>query len=318
MHRALILAAPKCRALAALRGRVLGSTSRFAFVLLAVLAGAKLAWATTIVSLNPELNPSGPSPPTYTFDQVPAQPPGTLQFAAGPGSSSNGDGNQPPANQHSPGLELKTPLHISTVSDPTLAYGIQPNLDGSTTFYDTTLVFQPLDLLATGPAALFSPIGGPQFDFQVLSSAEFSIYGSVAGGYLPPGSTGPLLLRGTISTATLSGLDGANVGTVLSSTVTYTAGAIYDELVLHGGLPSGSVTINLSLINNLPGQSPVFGIDPGPNMFLLPFSATGQTIFDSPRVIVPEPASLVLAGMGMLGCLAFVRARRKRPRQSRG
>jgi hypothetical protein len=264
------------------------------------------ASATTIVSLNPELNPSGPSPATFTFGQVPAAPPGTLQFAAGPGSLSNGDGNLPPTNQHSPGLELKTPLNII---DPATLYGRQNNADGSTTFYDTSLVFQPNDLQASSAVQTFSPAPGVQFDFQSLTSATFSIYGSLAGGYTP-GTPGPLLLRGTITTATLNGLDGANIGTALSSTVTYTSGAIYDKLVALGGTPSGSVTINLSLINNLPGQSPVFGIGPPPG-YLLPFSATGQAIFDSPRVITPEPAGVTLCALGLLGWLFVARASKR-------
>jgi hypothetical protein len=271
-------------------------------VLLALVAAPGPASATTLVLLNPDLSPSGPQPATFTFGTGAGSP-----FAAGPGAVGNGDGNLLPASQVPPGLELKTPLTI-TNADGATTYGRQNNGDGSTTFYDTTLVLT--GLTAAGPANFFNP--GVQFDFQALSAGTFSIYQSQAGGF-DPILLPALLLGGTITTATINGIDGSNIGSTLSVNVAYTSGAIYNRLVALGGTTTGSVTFNLSLISGLPGQSPTFAIDPNPPGFLLPFSATGQAIFDTPIVPVPEPAGLALAGIA-LGAGAWCAYRKRRAR----
>jgi hypothetical protein len=258
------------------------------------------AQATTLVSLNPDLGPSGPQPATFMFGvtKVPS-------FVAGPGSVGNGDGNLPLASQSPPGLELKTPLTI-TNADGSNSYGRQSNGDGSTTFYDTTLILT--GLAASGPSTTFNP--GVQFDFQSLGSGGFTIYQSQAGGY-SPSSPPPVLLSGTIVSATISGIDGSNIGNMLTTTVAYTGGAIFNKLVAQGGSTTGSLTVNLGLINAPLPQSPVFAIG-GPPGFLLPFSATGQAIFDTPKV--PEPSTAVLVLSGGISVLALRRIRRTRTR----
>ncbi len=271
-------------------------------VALALCASAlsNSAYAATLVSLNPELTPGGPPPVNFTF--------GAGGFADGSGSHGNGDGNLAPNLQHAPGLELKTPLTISTVGHPELAYGIQSNADGSTTFYDTTLVLS--GLAPSGPATSLPIGGGLSFDFQNLGNGTFTIYGSGPGGFTGLPTTLPILLTGTLTNATVNGLDGATIGSTVSSTLTFTGGAIFNALVAHGGTTTGSVTFNLSLISGLPGQSGTFVVS---GSTLLPFSATGQGIFTTQTV--PEPTSIALMGFGSLFFLAPVCRRWRRARQ---
>jgi hypothetical protein len=256
----------------------------------AVLVLAQPALGITIVSLNPELTPGGgASPINFTYAQAPG-------FQAGPGSVGNGDGNLLPGSQSAPGLELKTPL---TINDPAVFYGRTLNADGSTTFYDTTLV---MTNLTASTIAQQINVGGILFDFQTLGSGTFSIYNSAPGGFISGNSV--LLLQGTITTSTINGLDATTTGSVLSNTVTYTGGVIYNALIAHNGNPNGgSATFNLSL---LPGST--FAIS-GSNM--LPFNATGQAIFNV--VAIPEPGTMALAAIGglTLAVPAYRRWRRR-------
>lgn len=254
---------------------------------MALLLGGFLALpaqANTIVSLVPA--PDSGAFPAFIFGGGPIP-----TFGVGPGSIGNGDGGLPLSLQSPGGLELQTPFNIA----PATSYGEVNNVDGSTTFYDTTLSLGTLS--AMFPAQ--TPFG---LDVQQLTNAPFAIYGSNVGG-----GDGPLLLQGMLTNNEIAGVNGSSSAAVFSTTVTYTGGPIFDALVRDGGSTSSNASFNLSLIGSTLGVN-------GSSGYLNNFIADGQGLFNATGdviPVVPEPSSIVLLAFGLLG-IGIVAVRRRR------
>jgi hypothetical protein len=295
-------AAARARSLASRGPRLLAA------VLSLVCSGilAATLQAGTIVNMEPV--PASPSLPEFIFNN--SGPHAGLQV--GGGAVGNHDGNKPTNQQTAGGLQIQTPFSIA----PGTIFGEQNNADGTTTFFDATLVLT--GLTPSGHATQSTPFPGFTLDYQPLTSGTFAIYSSSASGPNAPnpGTTEVLLLSGNL-TSTMSnaiatgGLDGTSSANAVSSEVTYTGGVIYNELVAFHDTTTGEMTLNLSLISGVAGYSPVLGINPSSN-FLLPFYANGQGLFSTPISTVPEPSSVVLLGCGALGLLAVARRHRRR------
>jgi hypothetical protein len=121
-----------------------------------------------------------------------------------------------------------------------------------------------------------------------------------------PSNTMVLLLSGTISSATIEGVDGGGDGATFSSSggVTYTGGLLYTALLANGGMANGG-DISFSMVNVIPG----FGID-GSTGYLAPFSADSTELADALNLVaVPEPTSL---GVLCFGSFALMRRRASR------
>jgi hypothetical protein len=242
------------------------------------------ARANVVANLNPV--PDSAPYPAFDFGGSPIP-----SFDVGPGSIGNGDGGLPVNLQTPGGLELSTPFSIA----PLTSYGEQNNVDGSTTFYDTTLA-----LTGLSASGLAQSVFG--FDVQALNDGTFAIFGSNVGG-----GDGPLLLTGTLTSNEIAGVDGSSSAAVFSTTVTYTGGPIYNALIAAGG--SGTdASVNLQL------NGAAMGINGGTG-FLNPFSADGQALFSAtyPAHVVPEPSSIVLLAFGLFGTGAAALRRRRSP-----
>jgi hypothetical protein len=205
------------------------------------------------------------------------------------GSVGSNDGTLPPSNQTPGGLQIQTPFSITGVPGSTINA-----LDGSTTFYDVTL--QVTGMLFSGPAVTNVIFPGITLISQPVGSGAFSLT-----------STGPSfidLLSGTVNDLVIVGLAGQNTGSIQSSTVTYTSGKIYDELVSHHGTLTG--TLSWSLLDIGSSGLKIGGGGLGTN--LSPFDADQTGQFNTP--FIPEPATLSLLGLGV-GAMILGRWRRK-------
>jgi len=243
------------------------------------------ARANSIASVEPE--PDSTAFPAFTFGGGP-----TPSFGVGPGSIGNGDGGLPVNLQTPGGLILQTPFYILP---PNGIYGQQNNVDGSTTFYDTTLAFT--GLVASSPALSF---GG--LDVQPLTNGTFAIFASNVGG-----GDGPLLLSGTLTNNEIAGVDGSSSAAEFSTTVTYTGGPIYAALIADHGTTTDNASFNLSLTGSSMGIN-------GGSGYLNAFNADGQGLFNATGYVIPtpEPSSVVLFAFGLLGMgVAAVRRRRR-------
>lgn len=143
----------------------------------------------------------------------------TRSLGAAPGSAGNGDGILPVDQQVPGGLLIETPLMIA---EPVKGKIIGPA--GTTSFYDVTLVLS--GLLQAGP-----PVTDNRLVYQRLGSGQFRLF-ATTGPEPPPGE---LLLEGSISEALIL-TDSQGQGAVLSVSVQYTAGHIYDALAAKLGL----------------------------------------------------------------------------------
>ena len=221
--------------------------------------------ATLLLNVNPLPDPSGNSVLRWT---------GT-QLITAAGATGNGDGALPTLSQTTGGLQIQTPLSIG----PGLAAGEVNNLDGSTTFYDTSLVLTGLTQNSTAVNFL-------GLDVQTLGAGTFQFFSTTGNTLLLSGN---FLTTG--SDILLGGSHGGSHGLLLSNSLVYTGGLIYNKLVAVGGTTTGTAQFNLLLNNNA-----TIGIT-GNN--LNPHFADAQGLFDTP--IVPEPTTWALGAMGLVG-----------------
>ena len=211
-------------------------------------------------------------------------------LSAGSGMSSNGDGNnQAPSGDKvfsNPGLRTSAPFIINGVSSSHVN-------TFSTTFFDTSFIL-------TGLGANGDAVDAGGLLIQNLTSGVFSITSSIdtTGGSV-------LLLGGTIADATLSGIAGSSTGSVVSATVTYTGGLIFDQLASNGFTTSGSSS--WSLINIFKPLA----INSGTNR-MRNFTSESSGLFDADEAeappTIPAPAALPA---GLLLLCAFGLLRRK-------
>ena len=99
-------------------------------------------------------------------------------------------------------------------------------------------------------------------------------------------------MRGAFNDTSILG--SGSVGAILDSTTTYTAGSIYNQLILQGGSTSGDTSSSLSLIGSN------FSISGDHHLSSFAANATGT--FDVS--VVPEPASAALLAVAGIGLLA--------------
>ncbi len=217
----------------------------------------------------------------------------------GSGSLTSGDGDLPVSQQAAPGLSLQIPAPLSFVGSG--LHGMNLNTpDGSTLFYDTSLVLSGWERTANATSyngVLWQPLGP---HLQGGQTATFSFYAT----HWTPTQADKLLLQGYVDDATLIGLDGGGVATILSNTVHYTGGAVYDQLIAQGGDLTGKLSWTLDLS---PDPVGILQLDrSGAN--IAPFNANMSGLFNVNAI--PEPATLSMLG---IGCgLLMLRARRRK------
>jgi len=201
------------------------------------------------------------------------------QLQAGNGSVGNADGNLSPNTQTEGGLQIETPFEIGDgLVGPGLGKSVN-TIAHSTTFYDVTMVLGGLSA-AGGASAIGAGVSAQPYGagtFQLLSTDPD------AGG---PG-TSVVLLSGTITDGAIVGIAGSGAGAVLSSTVTYTGGAIL-QAATGGSSVSGSLSFSMLDI------APPFNTSSGT---LAEFNANATGLFSA----VPEPASAMFVALGAIG-----------------
>lgn len=238
-----------------------------------VMAIAGPSWASQIASFEPD--PIANNAAEIIWD-------GT-NLLAGPGMLSNGDGNSQAAGGlfTEPGIRLSTNFIINGVSSSSTTAT-------STTFYDT-------EMSMTGLAAVGTTSNFGGLLIQNLGAGTFTYMSSddTTGGAV-------LLLTGNVTSATLSGLSNSTTGSVVSATVTYTAGLIFDELAPNGFSNTGSYS--WSLIDIVPSLA----IDPATDR-LRAFSSNASGIWDATQAsAIPVPAAFP-AGLALFGVFGLLR-----------
>jgi hypothetical protein len=228
----------------------------------AVLALASVSQAAILVSFDPVAVQA--NTPEVTFGGAPK----TLDEAAGFKGSGVGG---------TLGLQVQTPLTVTAVP----GFTAMPN--GATLYTDVSLTLTGLSAVA--PAQSFLGLIG-----QPLTNGTFVFTSSAASGAAD-------LLSGTISGVGITAIAGSDTGSVLSATITYTSGAIYNALIAAGGSPVGSLSWTLL------DASPTFSVDVADGI-LSSFSASVNGQFSTP--VIPEPAAL-----GLLAPVAFLLGRRR-------
>jgi hypothetical protein len=227
--------------------------------------------AETILNYAP--NPASPLLAELTWN-------GTT-LSEGPGAVSSGDGNLgTSATAAAPGLLISVPFLITGVPGSTVG-------PSGTTFFDSTLDLTSGFTAPIGVAGWAANFSG--FVIQPLGAGAFEIRSSnVTGG-------NKLLLSATTDDATISGLNGTGAASVLSATVTYTGGLIYNAMVAAGYDIVGE--LSWSLID----VSPSLAINTSTH-HLRSFSANATGLLSS-QFVAPEPSSLavlMLVGAGVL------------------
>lgn len=228
-----------------------------------VLTLASLSQAALLVSFDPLPITNGV--PEVTFGGSPK----ALDDAAGFHGSGVGGTN---------GVQLQTPLAVTSVP------GFEVLSNNGTRFTDVSLTLTGFQ--ATTPAVNFLGLIG-----QSLSDGTFKFTSSAASGAAD-------LLSGTVTISGISAIGGSDTGSVLSATVTYTSGAIYNALV---AIPGATLTGSLSF--TLLDASPSFSV--GNDNILSAFVANVNGQFSTP--VIPEPA-----GLAMLAPAGLLLARRRR------
>lgn len=253
-------------------------TNRFYFrpiaaALLAVCLVAS-AKADTIVSFSA-------IPPTPGFPELAFNGSG---LHVGTGAQGTGDGNLPVSSQVAGGLEINTPFNVPFVA----GRGQTNNVGGSTTFFDVTLTLSGLS--PSAPATTTGPLIA-----QPLNGGTFDLYSTAA---YP--SLGTLLLSGTFGSATIDAISPSQSGAVLSNAVTYTGGLIYDAILAGGHIVPSTSGFSFSLNSST-------NFSQGAT-FLNGFTADATGLFSAN--VVPEPASVILFGLGAIGLIGVARRRR--------
>jgi hypothetical protein len=210
-------------------------------------------------------------------------------LAEAPGSVGNSDGTTPSALQTPGGYLIQTPFVINGIPGSSLT-----NNNTATTFYDVTL---DLSGFSASPGAAATNIAGVTIVSQPLAEGAFSLWSTDPDDAGPASPT--LLLSGTVGTAVVVGLGGQQTGSVQSTSLTYTGGAIYDAMVA-AGFQAGNGSFSWSLLD----ISTQGGLQLGQNQNVAAFNANMTGLFSA----VPEPASL---SMLALGSLALAHRRRK-------
>ncbi len=238
------------------------------------------------------------------FDPVPASPtvPEVIwsqsQLYQGPGAVGNGDGDLPVSQQTQPGLAVETPFEI-----PGLPGGIVNYINNSTSFYDASLLIIPTGANQLGLPAVGSPVVTPitqqiSIFSQLLGSGDFQIWTTQ-----PSQGSQSLLLEGTINSSVITGMLNSTSGSLVSSDVTYTSGAI---LTAAEGFPPTVQPITGQLSWSFLDATPQFQQDSsGPSPILAPFTANATGQFSA---LVPEPGALMILLSGVP--IAFFACRR--------
>ena len=244
---------------------------------------ASSAHGALIVDFMPE--PASPGEAEFIWDGS-SLTSGSGAFGTGFGPGA-GDGESDPEDQDIPGLQIVTPFVING-----LPGGVVNAAAGSTTFYDVTLeLTESLDAVGA-PDSLFAV-----YVVQELTGGQFRILSTdpVAGGVEDDYE---VLLAGTIQTAAIAGILNSDTGAVLSATIDYTGGAIYDAALAHLGANDLTGSFSWSLLDIDAPLSITGGT-------LDDFEANGTGQFSG----VPEPATLVLL---LSGAFAVAARRRRR------
>ena len=160
---------------------------------------------------------------------------------------------------------------------------------GSTTFYDVTLDITVPLTAAGAPDTLYDV-----YVVQNLTGGAFELLSTDPGLTTDP----TLLLAGTVETAAIAGILNSDTGAVLSATISYTGGVIYDAALEYYGASSLTGSFSWSLLDIDAPLSITGGM-------LDDFEANGTGQFSG----VPEPATLVLLLSG--ACVVAMRRRRR-------
>ena len=240
-----------------------------------VVAMAGRSQAKEVLSFEPD--PISDPAPGFQWD-------GTT-LTAGSGMTSNGDGNNEAPGGNGiftkPGLRIEVPfvIHGVSSSSPTAT---------TTTFFDSSM--SVTGLTAVGNA---TNVGG--LLIQNLTAGGFTIMSSndTVGGAV-------LLLSGTIGDASLSGINDSNTGSVISATVTYLGGLVFNQMLASGLGTTGSRSA--SLVDIIPTLS----INPATH-HLSAFSSNSSGLFDTHvTAAVPTPGALPV-GLALIGGYGLLR-----------
>ncbi len=160
-----------------------------------------------------------------------------------------------------------------------------PVSGGATNFNDVTLALTGLN--STTPAMSYSAGPNSILLLQSLNGGTFSFISSAADGKTD-------LLSGTIGEASISGFKGSGTGSVLSTTITYTSGLVYDALVAIGAPTVGELSWTLLSV------TPTFGTTADGSLAGFAANVNGQ--FSVPYI--PEPSAMSLVAVGATGLIA--------------
>jgi len=261
---------------------------------------ASSAHGSLLVDFLPE--PASPGTPEFIWWDGTALTIGPGAMGTGfppPGGGTDpgaGDGELLPQNQDIPGLQIVTPF---VITGPTPPGGVVNVSAGSTTFYDVTLnITQPL-AAAGAPDTLYGV-----YVVQELTGGAFEVWSTDPIETTNDVHNPTLLLAGTIEDAAIAGILHSDTGAVLSATITYTDGVIYEAALEQYYALGITGSFSWSLLD----------IDS-------PLSITGGTLDDFEAngtgqfsgigdPIIPEPATL-----GLLGSGAWVLVMRRRRRR---
>ena len=254
-----------------------------------VLVSVTAAQASLLVDFLPQ--PASEDMPEFIWDGSSLTTgPGAYGGGATPGV---GDGDDGPELQPPPGLHIVTPFVIDS---PTPPGGVVDVVAGSTTFYDVTLDITVPLTAAGAPDTLYDV-----YVVQNLTGGAFELLSTDPGLTTDP----TLLLAGTVETAAIAGILNSDTGAVLSATISYTGGVIYDAALEYYGASSLTGSFSWSLLDiDLP-LSVVEGTPAPDDDYLNEFEANGTGQFSG----TPEPATLVLLLGG--SCVVAMRRRRR-------